>query len=218
MDNSKEKNKQNLINLFCDGKKGSMWLTYGVLFIEYVLLAWLVIHTGYRVYMFDEIDKFRDEWRSGEPREFKVLSVKNVITKDHESTKQVSHLQDIETGQEIDIKLGKWDTKELVSIGKTVNIEFDKEDLYDEIDVLGYAKKGEIIWVFIGGLIAMIILSCVELGDSEIDKYHYKESSKYEALKKARDTVRTLYFTVPFFTWLACTVISLGIAFQVANN
>ena len=50
------------------------------------------------------------------------------------------------------------------------------------------------------------------------DKYHYKESSKYEALKKARDTVRTLYFTVPFFTWLACTVISLGIAFQVANN
>lgn len=218
MDNSKEKNKQNLINLFCDGKKGSMWLTYGVLFVEYVLLAWLVIHTGYRVYMFDEIDKFRDEWRSGEPREFKVLSVKNVITKDHESTKQVSHLQDIETGQEIDIKLGKWDTKELVSIGKTVNIEFDKEDLYDEIDVPGYAKKGEIIWVFIGGLIAMIILSCVELGDSEIDKYHYKESSKYEALKKARDTVRTLYFTVPFFTWLACTVISLGIAFQVANN
>lgn len=218
MDNSKEKNKQNLINLFCDGKKGSMWLTYGVLFVEYVLLAWLVIHTGYRVYMFDEIDKFRDEWRSGEPREFKVLSVKNVITKDHESTKQVSHLQDIETGQEIDIELGKWDTKELVSIGKTVNIEFDKEDLYDEFDVPGYVKKREIIWVFIGGLIAMIILSCVELGDSEIDKYHYKESSKYEALKKARDTVRTLYFTVPFFTWLACTVISLGIAFQVANN
>lgn len=218
MDNSKEKNKQNLINLFCDGKKGSMWLTYGVLFVEYVLLVWLVIHTGYRVYMFDEIDKFRDEWRSGEPREFKVLSVKNVITKDHESTKQVSHLQDIETGQEIDIELGKWDTKELVSIGKTVNIEFDKEDLYDKIDVPGYAKKGEIIWVFIGGLIAMIILSCVELGDSEIDKYHYKESSKYEALKKARDTVRTLYFTVPFFIWLACTVISLGIAFQVANN
>ena len=218
MDNSKEKNKQNLINLFCDGKKGSMWLTYGVLFIEYVLLAWLVIHTGYRVYMFDEIDKFRDEWRSGEPREFKVLSVKNVITKDHESTKQVSHLQDIETGQEIDIELGKWDTKELVSIGKTVNIEFDKEDLYDKIDVPGYAKKGEIIWVFIGGLIAMIILSCVELGDSEIDKYHYKESSKYEALKNARNTVRILYFTVPFFTWLACTVISLGIAFQVANN
>ena len=64
----------------------------------------------------------------------------------------------------------------------------------------------------------MIILSCVELGDSEIDKYHYKESSKYEALKNARNTVRTLYFTVPFFTWLACTVISLGIAFQVANN
>lgn len=218
MDNSKEKNKQNLINLFCDGKKGSMWLTYGVLFIEYVLLAWLVIHTGYRVYMFDEIDKFRDEWRSGEPREFKVLSVKNVITKDHESTKQVSHLQDIETGQEIDIELGKWDTKELVSIGKTVNIEFDKEDLYDKIDVPGYAKKGEIIWAFIGGLIAMIILSCVELGDSEIDKYHYKESSKYEALKNARNTVRTLYFTVPFFIWLACTVISLGIAFQVANN
>ncbi|MBR2246486.1 MAG: hypothetical protein IJ880_05610 [Bacilli bacterium] len=149
MDNSKEKNKQNLINLFCDGKKGSMWLTYGVLFVEYVLLVWLVIHTGYRVYMFDEIDKFRDEWRSGEPREFKVLSVKNVITKDHESTKQVSHLQDIETGQEIDIELGKWDTKELVSIGKTVNIEFDKEDLYDKIDVPGYAKKGEIIWVFI---------------------------------------------------------------------
>ena len=218
MDNSKEKNKQNLINLFCDGKKGSMWLTYGVLFVEYVLLAWLIIHTGYRVYMFDEIDKFRDEWRSGEPREFKVLSVKNVITKDHESTKQVSHLQDIETGQEIDIELGKWDTKELVSIGKTVNIEFDKEDLYDKIDVPGYAKKGEIIWVFIGGLIAMIILSCVELEDSEIDKYHYKESSKYEALKNARNTVRTLYFTVPFFTWLACTVISLGIAFQVANN
>ena len=218
MDNSKEKNKQNLINLFCDGKKGSMWLTYGVLFVEYVLLAWLVIHTGYRVYMFDEIDKFRDEWRSSEPREFKVLSVKNVITKDHESTKQVSHLQDIETGQEIDIELGKWDTKELVSIGKTVNIEFDKEDLYDKIDVPGYAKKGEIIWVFIGGLIAMIILSCVELGDSEIDKYHYKENSKYEALKNARNTVRTLYFTVPFFTWLACTVISLGIAFQVANN
>ena len=218
MDNSKEKNKQNLINLFCDGKKGSMWLTYGVLFVEYVLLAWLVIHTGYRVYMFDEIDKFRDEWRSGEPREFKVLSVKNVITKDHESTKQVSHLQDIETGQEIDIELGKWDTKELVSIGKTVNIGFDKEDLYDKIDVPGYAKKGEIIWVFIGGLIAMIILSCVELGDGEIDKYHYKESSKYEALKNARDKVRTLYFTVPFFTWLACTVISLGIAFQVANN
>ena len=218
MDNSKEKNKQNLINLFCDGKKGSMWLTYGILFVEYVLLAWLVIHTGYRVYMFDEIDKFRDEWRSGEPREFKVLSVKNVITKDHESTKQVSHLQDIETGQEIDIELGKWDTKELVSIGKTVNIEFDKEDLYDKIDVPGYAKKGEIVWAFIGGLIALIILSCVELEDSKIDKYHYKESSKYEALKNARNTVRTLYFTVPFFTWLACTVISLGIAFQVANN
>lgn len=218
MDNSKEKNKQNLINLFCDGKKGSIWLTYGVLFVEYVLLAWLVIHTGYRVYMFDEIDKFRDEWRSGEPREFKVLSVKNVITKDHESTKQVSHLQDIETGQEIDIELGKWDTKELVSIGKTVNIEFDKEDLYDKIDVPGYAKKGEIVWAFIGGLIALIILSCVELEDSKIDKYHYKESSKYEALKNARNTVRTLYFTVPFFTWLACTVISLGIAFQVANN
>ena len=218
MDNSKEKNKQNLINLFCDGKKGSIWLTYGVLFVEYVLLAWLVIHTGYRVYMFDEIDKFRDEWRSGEPREFKVLSVKNVITKDHESTKQVSHLQDIETGQEIDIELGKWDTKELVSIGKTVNIEFDKEELYDKIDVPGYAKKGEIVWAFIGGLIALIILSCVELEDSKIDKYHYKESSKYEALKNARNTVRTLYFTVPFFTWLACTVISLGIAFQVANN
>ena len=218
MDNSKEKNKQNLIDLFCDGKKGDIWLTYGVLFVEYVLLAWLVIHTGYRVYMFDEIDKFRDEWRSGEPREFKVLSVKNVITKDHESTKQISHLQDIETGQETDIELGRWDTKDLVDIGKTVNIEFDKEDLYDKIDVPGYAKKGEIVWAFIGGLIALIILSCVELEDSKIDKYHYKESSKYEALKNARSTVRTLYFTIPFFTWLICTIISLGIAFQVANN
>lgn len=218
MDNSKEKNKQNLIDLFCDGERNIVWLTYGALLVEYVLLAWLVIHTGYRVYMFDEIDKFRDEWRSGEPREFKVLSVKNVITKSHENTKRISHLQDIETGQETDIELGRWDVNDLVCVGKTISIEFDKEDLYDEIDVPGYAKKGEIVWVFIGGIIVMIILGGIELDDDKLDRYHYRDENKYKALKKARSTVRMLYVTIPIVTWLICTVISLGIAYQVANN
>ena len=196
-----------------------MWLSCCVLLVEYVLLAWLVIHTGYRVFMIDEIDKFRDEWRSGEPREFKVLGVKNVISHNRENIKQISRVKDIETEQEIDIELDKWTVRDLVSVGKVVNIEFDKEDLYEDFIVPGYAKKTEILWALIGILLTSFILGVfVEIPEEKLDDYRYREKSERDLLKEARGKGRNIYFSIPAIIWVACSVISFGIAIFVACN